>query len=202
MHIPQSQELHEGAHCTSCFRRGVTWNNNSEGRRVYVCAGCGVQSERAVIIDAMTTWWLDDERTLWHESVGVVVVNSDKKILTLFRDIYPLAYAFPAGHLEKGEDPRRAAERELFEETGIQADEHGRFEHIADFPIELDSCRRGSDHHMWHLYRYVIPSQPNVVLSEESSSAQWYTCAEIQQLTPLTHPLKVIIDRFGETLMQ
>lgn len=75
---------------------------------------------------------LPDERIikrLWieHEgSVAVIARRSDGRIA--IEDQYrfgirEITHEIPAGHVEKGEDIRTAAERELLEETGCRASE-------------------------------------------------------------------------------
>jgi len=55
---------------------------------------------------------------------SVAIFNPIKKILLVRRsktaEWMPLHYCLPGGHVEKGESPIDAAEREVFEETGIE----------------------------------------------------------------------------------
>ncbi len=54
-----------------------------------------------------------------HYSAGVIVTH-DGKILMLDRKNPPPGFACPAGYVDEGEDPKSAALREVFEETGIK----------------------------------------------------------------------------------
>ena len=57
---------------------------------------------------------------LYRQNVGVVVVNTQGKVLMCARADQPgLQWQFPQGGIEKGEDIIVAARRELYEETGI-----------------------------------------------------------------------------------
>jgi 8-oxo-dGTP diphosphatase len=47
-------------------------------------------------------------------------------------------WAFPGGHVEDGESPREAAERELMEETNVNAE---LVAHVGDFDIVLPGKR-------------------------------------------------------------
>lgn len=53
------------------------------------------------------------------QSAGGVVVGPDKKILVIKQFGRYLSYSLPKGHIEPGEDPLKAAIREVFEEGGI-----------------------------------------------------------------------------------
>lgn len=55
---------------------------------------------------------------------SVAIFNPQKKLLLVRRsntaEWMPLHYCLPGGHVEEGEKPIDAAEREVFEETGIE----------------------------------------------------------------------------------
>jgi len=51
-----------------------------------------------------------------------IVPDGMGRILTVNRPEPPYEMAMPGGHVERGESPRRAAIRELFEETNIVGD--------------------------------------------------------------------------------
>lgn len=188
----------EGQYCISCFKGPVERILN-DGRTSYICRSCGRTEDRSLVIDNGITWWMTADRTYWHESVGVVVVNKENKILCMLRQIFPFASALPAGHLDMDEEPEHAARRELEEETGIVA--KGALEHLGDFDIPGDACRRGSDDHVWHLYRYRLPDDVKIALSDEASGAEWFTLSELQSLDNATYPLSVIIRKFNRSLI-
>jgi len=63
-------------------------------------------------------------KTLIHRSVGMVISNAKGEILlqkrSLTKDLYPGFYSSScSGHLKKGEDYQKAAEREIKEELGV-----------------------------------------------------------------------------------
>jgi len=53
--------------------------------------------------------------------VGVVESPDKKHLLVIKRKYPPLGYAFPGGLMELGETFKETVEREVFEETGIEA---------------------------------------------------------------------------------
>jgi putative (di)nucleoside polyphosphate hydrolase len=61
----------------------------------------------------------------YRENVGIMLVNQAGEIWVgqrLDRGSYQNAWQMPQGGIDKGEDPRTAALRELEEETGVPAD--------------------------------------------------------------------------------
>lgn len=149
------------------------------------------------MIDDAIIWWVNGENNYWHESVGVLVIVGNK-LLTQLRQVYPFAYTIPAGHLDKGELPEIAARRELHEETGIAVESLEVLK--KDFDIVGDSCRRGSDHHRWHLYRVRMNMYPEIYLSDEAIQTKWMTLQELKNEPQLTYPLKFFVDTMGKGL--
>lgn len=63
------------------------------------------------------------EKLPYRRNVGVMVINADGHVWVGQRkDRFKDAWQMPQGGIDKGEDPRAAALRELEEETGITAD--------------------------------------------------------------------------------
>ena len=181
-----------------CFSPGV--KRVFRGNLTYYhCSVCDRLLKRSLVIDNAITWWVDGENNYWHESVGVLVIVGNKLLVQL-RQIYPFAYTIPAGHLDKDELSEVAAKRELYEETGIVVQ---RLEVLEkDFDIIGDSCRRGSDHHRWHLYRVRMEKRPEVHLSDEAVRTKWMTLQELKSEPRLTYPLKFFIETIGEGLFE
>lgn len=190
----------EGQYCITCSAASVH-KIIKDDKVYYVCKKCGALNERSLVVDNKIVWWVDDDRRYWHESVGVIVVNREKKILCIMRRIFPFALAIPAGHLDTGERPEFAASRELQEEVNLHP--KTTLKHLGDFDISGDSCRRGSDDHRWHLYRYRLPNETvDTALNDEAAEAYWLSLSEIRNSTKsVAYPLKYIVEKFGERLL-
>ena len=114
-----------------------------------------------------------------HTSVGMIVERGGK-LLLIERKIFPLTYAFPAGHVDKGEDYEQAAVRELKEEVGLDAES---VELLAEGRVENPCSRPGGTWHYWKVYK--IAAQGEIKPSEEETKqAGWYTKEEIHTLPP------------------
>jgi ADP-ribose pyrophosphatase len=79
---------------------------------------------------------------------SVVPVTDDDKVILVRQWRQPLrsfTLELPSGGVDKGEDPRAAAERELFEETGFRA---GKLEHLVSVHTST-----GRTDEVCHLFR-------------------------------------------------
>ncbi len=107
-----------------------------------------------------------------------IIVECNGKYLLLDRKNPPPGFAGPAGHIDKGEEPKEAALRELFEETGIKLED---LEFICEEEVLWNYCRSATAHYLY-LFRTSVTS-PNIVLDKtEAASLAWYTVEEIKKL--------------------
>lgn len=86
---------------------------------------------------------------------GAVLINAEKVLLRITQ---PDRWEFPKGHLETGESPVLAAQRELFEETGYIGN-------LLYFVDVVEYSRKGKKYRLY-LYAFSI--------KEETSSVQWH----------------------------
>ncbi len=109
-----------------------------------------------------------------------MVVEKDGKLLLIERKIFPLTYAFSAGHVDEGETYEQAAVRELKEEVGLDTVS---MELFAEGRVENPCSRPEGTWHYWKVYKMqtageVKPSE------EEAKQALWLTREEIKNLPP------------------
>lgn len=114
-----------------------------------------------------------------HSSVGMVVERNGK-LLLIERRIFPLTYAFPAGHVDEGEEYQHAAIRELKEEVGLDTK---KVELVAEGRVENPCSRPDGTWHYWKVYK--IEAEGEVKRSEEETKqVGWFTKEEIRNLPP------------------
>lgn len=100
------------------------------------------------------------EEVYFRAGVGMLVVNDHGRVLAAERSALPGAWQAPQGGLLPNEEPIDAAQRELFEETGlIWSDVEVVGEHVEWLGYELPSDSRNEKTgrgqvHKWFLLRY------------------------------------------------
>ncbi|MFD5393849.1 NUDIX hydrolase [Streptomyces sp. NPDC127097] len=191
-------------YCLYCRAEAVTWIV-VDGRKSCTCASCGREAERAVVIDPRISWWTDADGEYWHESAGVFVRDRSARFLFFQRTAFPYRLTVPAGHVERGEEPRCAAARELGEEVGIRGME-GDLRLVADEYLRGDVCRRGSDAHRWHAYLLEVDErresgiQGEVTVNEEGEAPVWLTLDQARAGRP-TFAVERLIEQHSERLL-
>jgi 8-oxo-dGTP pyrophosphatase MutT (NUDIX family) len=190
----------EGQYCINCFSSTVE-RVYHDGQTRYHCSSCSVTLDRSLVIDNAIVWWISDDNTYWHESVGLVIIDRDTNdVLCIMRKIFPFAYALPAGHLDQGEKSHVGVKREVQEELGLSINEKD-IQKIATFLMPGDSCRRGADDHKWNLYKTVVNKNEIVLsLNDEASSYKWIPIKNILMMEQVTYPLRFIVEHFEKEL--
>jgi len=193
-----------GEYCLYCHAEAVTWIV-VDGRKRCTCASCGREAERALIVDPRICWWTDADGEYWHESAGVFVRDRHARFLFFQRTAFPYSLTVPAGHVERGEQPRGAAARELWEEVGFRVPNED-LQLVADEYLKGDVCRRGSDAHRWHAYLLEADepreagAEREVTVNEEGEAPVWLTLDQARSYQT-TFAVERIIDRHSERLL-
>jgi len=106
---------------------------------------------------------------------SVAIFNPQKRLLLVRRsrtaEWMPMHYCLPGGHAEKGESPLDAAEREVFEETGIELNKAG---------MKLIETQI-SDEYLNYLYVAEINSS-KVILNKEHDNFIWCEFKDCEEL--------------------
>ena len=162
-----------------------------DGREKYICEN---DHKNTRTIKNKGLVHREEDGEIIHESVGAVI-KSEEDYLLLKRRKYPYKHSIPAGHLEEGEDPDKAATREVWEETGLKIDKED-LELIFEGEID-DRCRRGADIHGWHLYFVEIEDQDiGLESNDEAEYLEWLSYSEIKE-KEVTDPVKEFLIKRG-----
>ena len=92
------------------------------------------------------------------------------------------------GAVKAGETSRKAIRRELFEETGIEANEE-------DFQL-IDSGRNRNTHYDFYCLQRNVPLEDIVLLPGETDDAKWVTFNEVHQMIQRKQICQIIAHQF------
>jgi ADP-ribose pyrophosphatase YjhB (NUDIX family) len=117
-----------------------------------------------------------------NTSVGIVVYNTDGKLLLIERKKFPPGFALPAGHVDADKSYEDAARRELQEETGLIAK---KLELVGEGRKE-NKCRRpGGDWHYWKIYKAEVEGAIKKN-EDETKGIDWFSPEQIKRLAERT----------------
>lgn len=127
----------------------------------------------------------DRDPKQYRPCVGVVLFNKDGKVFLGHRNNSPTDYVwqFPQGGIDKGENPRAAALRELQEETGVVPElvsELGTIEDwlYYDFPTDFKHSEkargRKGQRQRWFAYSFLgTDDQIDLEADDEVEFSEW-----------------------------
>ncbi len=112
-----------------------------------------------------------------HYSVGALI-EKDGKYLLIDRNVPPLGFAGPAGHVDEGETAEQALAREVEEESGLKIE---KCKLIAEEELDWNWCVKGIGVHYWYLFSCEASGELKRG-HRETKSAGWYSIEEIKKL--------------------
>ncbi len=113
------------------------------------------------------------------EVAGCYCEHRDKILLLKRHPDKPqgLTWGVPAGKLEKGENPKVAMQRELYEEVGFEIEAID-LENIGKLYISFPNLD-----FVYHMFRKVFDAEPTIHLGlDEHLEARWVTLSEAHEL--------------------
>ena len=101
---------------------------------------------------------------------------------------FPGTWENSGGAVKAGETGRQAIARELFEETGIRAEE-------SEFEL-LETGRDGNTHYDYYALKRYGPLEEIVLLPGETDGAQWATFEQVHRLIAEKKMCRIIARQF------
>lgn len=136
-----------------------------------------------------------------NKSVGILVFKDvdkrESQLLLIQRKKFPYGFAPPAGHVDDNPTREEAAQNELREEVGLEA------ENLVElFRVRKNNpCRRpGGNYHTWRVYNAKAEGEVQRSL-EETEAAEWHSKRGIQRLalcTELYHSGQISEDEWRD----
>lgn len=121
---------------------------------------------------------MDEQLTKRRIRRGVIgILERDFQYLMVQRSVHvslPGAWCFPGGHIEPGENPRRAIIRELFEELGI----------LVEPTIRLGSVRVLNSSYVLAVWRAKHVAGEFRPAEKEISAVRWVPIEEVAAIEP------------------
>tara|TARA_A100001037_G_scaffold251236_2_gene234626 strand:- start:2507 stop:3016 length:510 start_codon:yes stop_codon:yes gene_type:complete len=128
----------------------------------------------------------------YRPCAGVVLVNDADQVWVGERNDYPGAWQMPQGGIDAGEDPRKAALRELHEETGVsnvsflaESQDWLKYELPDDLRSRAWKGRWRGQVQKWFMFRHLGPDDEIDILGVEEPEFdrwQWVEFAEVTEL--------------------
>ena len=120
-----------------------------------------IKYQKSFMVDGEPVY-VKDNRTQYADTI---IIDDENRILFTIRNkndaFCPGAYCLPGGHIEDGETPKQAAQRELLEETGIELR-----------PEDFVPCGEYIDNKS-HIYYFCVRANAEPVVLQEEEQIQY-----------------------------
>jgi putative (di)nucleoside polyphosphate hydrolase len=132
----------------------------------------------------------------FRAGVGLLIVNDSGEVLAFERIDIPGSWQAPQGGIEAGENPRQAAARELYEETGLRWDEIDLLdEHPEWLAYELPAAARSDKTGIgqvqkWFLLR-LLSADRDIRLDSGDQAAEFARC----RWMPMAHLVTIVWEK-------
>jgi 8-oxo-dGTP diphosphatase len=103
-------------------------------------------------------------------------------------------WGVPAGKVESLEAPENAAQRELFEETGISLQHPSQIQHLHSLYI-----RKPEVDYVFHLCKVQMDQIPKILLSNEHQNYKWASSKDLEEM-PLMDGAKEALQHYRASL--
>lgn len=107
-----------------------------------------------------------------YYTADVVTVTSDGRLLLIERDWAPFEghWSLPGGHVDVGETSRRAAARELEEETGV----HVEADELRQIGVWDQPGRDPRGRYVTVAYLAVVPADTEAAAGDDARTVRWW----------------------------
>ncbi len=129
---------------------------------------------------------------------SAIIINPNNKKILLVKHKKFNKWVQPGGHIEHNETPEEAAEREVYEETGLKVKLIGeRFPRESDFIRPLGIQKNCSNNHLHVDIVYVAVPNNDIIDAvydkNESYGAKWFSRGELDHLD-VFEDIKITMD--------
>lgn len=122
------------------------------------------------------------ERVCDNKSVGIIIKNSEDKLLLIERKKYPFGFAPPAGHVDDHGSYEQAVINETREEVGLNVEN---LNLLSEGRMENPCRREGGSWHFWKVYE--VKTSGTIKRSqEETKQIGWFAGTQIDKLAERT----------------
>ena len=155
-------------------------------RNINFCSFCGSRLDEKFLYGKLRPWCPTCRKPIFLDPkvAAGVVIQKEGSLLLVQRKNPPFqgCWTLPAGFVDAGEDPRKAAERECFEETGLVVE----VTHLIDSYFGRDHSN-GADFVLFFAAKIL---SGDLLAGDDASNVAWFQPEDYPELAfPSTHAL-------------